>query len=307
MADMTLLEAAKYSTESLERGVAKLIVESSPMLEYVKFKEIPSGTYRYNQEGSLGTTAFRGVNGSYTPDAGVINPKHEDLVILGGEVKTDNFQVATANAMDIKSARYRMKARQMGIQFSTSFFEGDTAVDPYSFDGIRKRITGNQLINAGTGGATLTLAMLDQLIDAVIGGEGGKVLFMNKTLRRKVTALARAQTGTVRIDMTQDALNRQQTAYSGVPIRVVEREDDASTILDFDEDDGSGNEDTASIYCCRFGPDYIHGIANRGMPDVKDFGEVQAGPYHLGRIEWYIGIVVKHPRSEARIQHINNA
>lgn len=307
MADITLLEAAKHSKDTLEAAVSKIIVESSPMLEYLPFKTINGPAYRYNQERSLGGIAFRGVGGTYTPDAGVINPAFEPLVIMGGEVKLDNFEVEVmSNLLNLKAEKYRMKARQAGITFSETFFEGDTDTDAYSFDGIRKRLTGNQKILAGTGGATLTLAMLDELLDAVVGDTSDKTLFMNPALRRKVTALVRAQTGSSLITFTQDAFGKQQMAYAGTPIRVVRREDDGSTILDFDEDPGDGTSDTASIYCVRNGTDYVHGIQSRGLPSVKDFGEVQAGPYHLGRIEWYCGIVIKHPRSAARLYGVTD-
>jgi len=74
MADITLLEAAKHSKDDLEAAVAKIIVESSPILERLPFRTINGPAYRYNKERSLGTISFRGVGGSYTPDAGVINP-----------------------------------------------------------------------------------------------------------------------------------------------------------------------------------------------------------------------------------------
>lgn len=310
MPEMTLLEAAKSSQDVIDATITKIIVERSPVLEVLPFKTINGPTFRYTMERQLGSVAFRGVNGSYTPDNGVINPQFESLVIAGGEVRIDNFIVdVESNVRDAKTTYYGMKARAMGLLFSETFFEGDTAVNPYAFDGIRKRIltTGNQYINLATGGGTLTLDFLDTLLDTVVGDNGDKVLYMNKTLRRKVTALARAQTGTARIDYTQDAFNKQQTSYAGSMIRIIERDDDASTFLGFDEDDGSGNLDTSSIYCVRFGMEYVHGISNKMMPSVKDFNEQQAGPYHMGRIESYMGLVVRHPRSIARLGHINNA
>lgn len=307
MAGITLLEAAKHAEDDLERGVSKIIVENSPVLEYLPMRGINGPAHQYYREASLGTVAFRGVGGSYTPDAGVINRRLEPLVILGGEVRADNFEVQVmSNVLDMKSEKYRMKARQMGIQFSTSFFEGDTATDVNSFDGLRKRLVGGQLTLQASGGGALTLAQLDVVLDSVVGDNSQKSLFMSPTMRRKLTALVRAQTGSGRIDYVQDAFGRQQMAYADCPVRVVRREDDNSTIFGYDEDPGDGASDTASIYCVRFGSDYTYGIQHMALPSVRDFGEVQAGPYHLGRIEWFVGLVVKHPRSAARLYGILN-
>ena len=304
MADITLLEAAKHSQDIIERSVTKIIVESSPILEVLPMRTINGPAFRYHQEQSLGTVAYRGVGGTYVADAGVINPLFEPLVIIGGEIAIDNFEVEVMqNLLNLKSDKYRMKARQVGIQFTTTFFEGDTAVDPFEFDGLRKRLTGNQKIAAGTNGAVLTLAMLDELLDQVVGDSGQKVLYMNKSIRRQLTKLVREQTGSSFISLTQDAFGRQQVAYSGTAVRIVEREDDGSTILDFDETQGSSNI-TASVYCVRYGSDYVMGIQSRSVPSVKDFGEIQAKPQHLGRIEWFTGLVVKHPRTAARLHGV---
>jgi hypothetical protein len=322
MSEMTLLEAAKLSQDVIDRTITKIVVERSPILEYIPFKTINGPTFRYTFERSLGSVAFRAVGGTYIPDQGVVNPQFENLVIAGGEVKIDNFIVdVVTNVQDAKGTYYPMKARAMGLLFSETFFEGDTSVNPYAFDGIRKRIvipatgiTGGQYLNAADTGATLTFDLIDQLLDLVIGDNSDKVLFLNKTLRRKMSSLARTQTGTARIDYNANgglsAFNKQIDTYAGCPIRVIERDDDASTFLGFDEDDsnaGGGNLDTASIYCVRFGMEYVHGISNKMMPSVRDFGEQQAFPGHMGRIESYMGLVVRHPRSVARLSHVNNA
>ncbi|KKM05552.1 hypothetical protein LCGC14_1752940, partial [marine sediment metagenome] len=239
MADITMLEAAKHSQDELERSVAKIIVEASPVLEYLPQKTITGPAFRYHREASLGTINFRGVGGTYTPDAGVINPLFEPLVILGGEVKVDNFEVEVmSNLLNIKAEKYRMKARQAGIKFSETFFEGDTAVDAYSFDGLRKRLTGNQKIIQSAGGGTLTLAKIDELLDSVLGDGGDKVLWMSPIMRRKVTTLVRAVSGSGLINFTQDAFGKQQVAYAGTPIRIVRREDDGVSFFLYDEDPG---------------------------------------------------------------------
>jgi len=311
LADLTLLEAAKHSKSALEAFVTKIIVESSPILEYLPMKTITGPALRYHRETSLGSIDFRGVGGTYTPDTGVINPLFEPLVIMGGEVFIDNFDIATMSGLlDLKTSKFKMKARQAGFKFSESFFEGDTAVDPYSFDGIRKRLTGNQKIAFSTTGAKLsasatnTFAALDALIDAVVGDDADKVLFMNTVSRRAITALVRATTGPFTMSIQQDAFGKQQRAYSGIPIRLIRREDDASSFFGYDEDPGDGASDTCSIYCVRFGSEYVHGIQHSALPSVKDFGEIEARPGHLGRIEWYCGVAMKHPRSAARMYGI---
>lgn len=308
----TLLEAAKYGDDVLRSGVIKTIAETSPMYQKLMFKSIKGNAYKYNIEQALPGVAFRGVGDSYTDSTGVINSVTETLTILGGEVKLDNFIVRTmGNKSDAKAAQFRMKAKAMGFKFTESFFEGDSDVDQNSFDGLRKRLTGNQKMLNAVNGGPLTLDNLDDAIDRVVGTPD--YIFLNRTLRRKITKLGRdagTSSGAPLIDYGRDdRFGHQVEHYRGIPLIIVENELDASTILGFDEDPGDGVFDTASIYIARFGEDYIHGITGEGgsFMDVKDFGEMESSPNHLGRMEWYPGLCVVHPRSAVRLYGITNA
>lgn len=305
---VTLFESAKASGEVRKVAVAKTMVENSPVLDRIKFKTIQGNAYRYDQEQTLPTVAFRGIGGTYTANEGTYKPVAEVITIMGGEVNVDNFQVKTqGNVHNIKKKQYSLKARAAAHKFNETFFEGDSNVDVFSFDGVRKRLGTSQVILAGPGGAALTLDMLDQLLDKV--PFQNKVLYMNRTLRRKVTSLVRAQNGFFKSDIELDEFGKQITRYDGVPILLVEYMHDASTVLDFDEDPGDGTADTASIYCITFGDEeYTYGLLGAGGDwEVRDFGELEAKPQHMGRIEVYLGMTIDHPRSAARLRGITNA
>jgi hypothetical protein len=309
---MTMAEAAQHNGQSpLEQGVIKMFAMESPILELLPFRKIEGDSITYRTEGTLPGIAWRAVNQTYTESTGTLNPTTERLFILGGEVKLDNFIVHTQgkgrNGIDVKAQQYAMKVQAASNAFDQAFFEGDDLVDVNSMVGLRRRLTGNQVILAGAGGAALTLSMLDQLLDKV--PFGNVHLFMNRTMRRKVTALIRAESGSTMISTTIDTFGRQIRTYNEVPIHVVERQGDGSSILDFDEDPGDGVADTSSVYAVSFGLDRVHGIYNGPdgkMLQVHDFGEIQAAPQHLGRIEFYPGMAVKHGRAAARLRGVLN-
>jgi len=308
MPDISMFEAAIDHEDEKERAVARWITEVSPFAEIIPQHSISGAAYRYDTEGSLGTVAHRGVGGSYTADHGVINPNYEGLVILGGEVTVDRFEVKQmSNYRDLKGTRFRMKARAMGIKYSEMVIEGDTAIDPFGPDGARKRLQGNQLHLNASGGGPLDLNKLDEMIDSVVGDDSSKILVMNRAMQRYLRAAVALENGTFDIMDTYDSFRRRWLSYRNIPIRIIERDDDASTFLGFDEDPGDATADTASIYCFRLGMDYVFGLTGtEGMPSVEDFGEIQDRPAHLGRIEWYYGFVYKHPRSAARLYGITN-
>src|SRR5690625_3375738 len=92
---LTLPEAAKLSTDILQRGVIETFARESAVLEMLPFMEIEGNSYRYNQEQTLPGVGFRGVNEAYDESTGVVNQLSEGLVIAGGDVDVDRFIVQT--------------------------------------------------------------------------------------------------------------------------------------------------------------------------------------------------------------------
>lgn len=298
---LTLLEASKLMQNPLAQGVVETFASVNPVLERLPFIDISGNSYRYNREGTLPGIAFRGINGSYSESTGVINPQTEALTIVGGDSDYDValVKMGTGNGQ-LRAAHDAMKAKALSLTWLKTFFKGDTDEDPLAFDGLEKRLTGDQVVDAGSGGADLTLDMLDDLIDRVRGDQ--KTLFCNRTMRRKISKLVRASGAA--IETVTDAFGRQLMGYAGIPIALVDEDSEDNPIFAFDEDDGSGNADTTSIYCAAFGIDRMHGIQTEAM-DVRDLGELDSKPAYRTRVEWYSGIAIKHPKAAARLRFIN--
>lgn len=299
---LTLIEQAKLTTNPLESGIIEIFALNNPVLERLPFQDVAGNAYKYNREGELPGIAFRGINESYTESTGVINPVTESLTIVGGDSDYDVALIAMgAGNIDARAAHDALKAKALTLAWLRTFFDGDASVDPRVFDGLNVRLTGAQVIDAGSvGGATLTLPKLDELIDAVQGTPD--VLLMSKPMRRKVNALMRAAGQAT--ETVSDSFGRQIQAYGGIPIGVVEDDEAGNPILGFDEDDGAGNLDTASIYAVRFGADALLGIQTQNM-SVRDLGELDSKPALRTRTEWYSGMAIKHPKSAARLRWIN--
>lgn len=310
---LTLLEAEKYSTDTLKRGVIETFARSSAVIELLPYMEIAGNAYKYNTEETLPNIAFRGVNEGYTEGSGVINQASEGLTILGGDVDVDRYLAQTrGNVNDLRAIQTEMKSKALALELTKTFFKGDSATRPNEFDGLEKRVTGSQLIyadGAGTAGKQFAvsatgdsefLAKLDELIDAVEGEPD--VLFMSKAMRRKVKGVL--QRSTHYIENGSDAFGRPVTTYAGIPIRVIEADGAGTQILGFSETVGTSTGVCASIYAVKFGADqYVSGLRN-GSVDVRDLGEIDAKPVYRTRIEFYSGLAVFHGKSVARLAGI---
>lgn len=307
---LDLAEAGKV-TDPLSAGLQVMIVEEEPLLERLPWVRIPQGknAYEWFREVSLPTASFRAVNGTWDADFGRVIPKREPLAILGGEVEIDTFILDTMGGKltpDIKRRQYEMKMRAAKQKWLETFFEGDTGVDINAFDGLRPRVAGTNMDlpmggQSNTNALPLTLDRLDEAIDAVRGGPS--CIIGNQWIRRKINALVRSSGQA--FETVSTTFGKQLSTYAGVPILVIQRENDMSSILDFDEDPGDGGDDAASIYLPRFGREDVFGILGFGGAwEVRDHGEQEAAPRVLGRLQVYVGLVTAHPRSVARISKV---
>ena len=295
---LTPLEWSKLNPEPLTSGVVEIFAAENPVILTLPFINVAGSAYRYNIEETLPGVAFRGFNEGYVESTGVVNPMVEALTILGGDSDFDVAQIAMQTGdNDTRAIHDGMKAKAAALTHLRTFFDGDSTANPKEFDGLNARLTGNQVISAGANGNVLTLEMLDDLVDAVRGTP--TILLMNKKLRQKARQLARQVNA---LTITTDQLGRELDGYAGVPFGVIEEDETGAEILGFDETQGTA-EDTASIYACRFGADTFHGIQTAPI-SVRDLGEVSDKPALRTRIEWYSGIVLKHPRAAARLQGV---
>jgi len=277
-------------------------------MEMLPFTSITGNALKVSVEDTLPDPQFRDVNETYTRSMGTDTERYFGVAVLGGEIFIDNYIVRVqADQISAKARQYSKFAKAMSRTFDATFFDGTgTSKD---FKGINALVDEGlgQKVSAGTNGAALTLSMLDEAWDSLRGQSAPDALLMNRTLRRKINSLAQGTYYSL-LDVGTDVFGRQVNMYNGTPIRIIGDDKSGNAILDFDETQGSSSV-TSSIYAMAFGTDEnVYGILGLGGSfDVKDFGETESAPGHLGRVEVYPGIVIANSFSVARLHGITNA
>ena len=302
---LTLVEAAKLNSGDVIRSaIIEQYARSSGVLLNLPFEDIQGNALRYNREQKLPGIGFRGVNEGYLESTGVLNPVTEPLVIAGGDLDVDKFIVDTMGE-DQRATQETMKVKALSLAWEATFIKGDSSAQPREFDGLQRRITGSQLLAAGTssGGDALSLAKLDELIDLVANPTH---LIMSKAMRRRLTQAARATGVSGFIQWEKDAFGRQVALYNDLPIVTVESDNNDQPILDFDEAAPGGGAAATSIYCVSLGEGMLTGIQS-GAIEARDLGELEGKPAYRTRVEWYSGIAIFHGKAAARLWGIKDA
>lgn len=305
---LTLVEAAKLAYQEGKTKLAEVILqyaESSGVLENLPFKDIAGNALAYNVEETLPGIGFRGVNEAFEESTGVVNPQVETLAIAGGDLDVDNFNTTTGGE-GVRTAHERMKVKALSLSWTNAFINGDTTVNPKEFDGLKTRLTGSQLVSAGStsGGDALSLDKLDELIDQV---DEPTHLIMNKAMRRRLTAASRNTGVGGFITHEMNDFGKKIDMYQELPIIVLQEDNNKNLILPFTEaGEGGGSNESCSIYCVSFDEMALTGIQNGGI-DVRDLGELDSKPVMRTRVEWYAGLAVLQPKSAARLYGVKNA
>lgn len=312
---VTLAQAAVASQNDLQRGIVEVFIDTSPVLDRIPLLDINGNAYAYNSEATLPGVEFRAVNAAYAESTGTVVQTTVALVILGGDADVDRFIVQTrGNVNDQRAIQEEMKAKAVSLKWQDTFINGDTAVDANSFDGLKKALTGTQLITASTNGSNVVgtagadidafFDLLDQTIAAVPGGPD--VLYMNGSILAKIQSAMRRRL-TISVS-ERDAFGKRSVSYNGIPMFDMGNKGDGTAIIPQTETQGSSSL-ASSIYAVRFsGNEGSAGVAalNNGGIDVRDLGEQDVKAVLRTRIEWFTGLAV-FGRGAARLRGILNA
>jgi hypothetical protein len=296
---LTLAESAKLTQDVLLRGVIETILKESPILQVMPFVHIEGNGLTYNREKALAAATWYAPLGDWTSTtAPEFDKLTATLAILGRNADLDAFIAQTrSNIQDIEAVVLELAAKSVRHEFERTFVYGTTGayltnqpVDANAFNGLIKCIAtmaaSNQLIAAGATGATLTLGMLDRLVDAVLGGKPD-LLMMSKRSRRKIMDLCRAAGFAIETDRNEWGTYVER--WNGIPIAINDWILDTHQLVASLETNVTGGT-CSTIYALRFGEGAICGATNGGI-QVERVGTLEAKDATRHRIKWYCSMV----------------
>jgi hypothetical protein len=290
---LTLDEAAKLSNDMLLQGVVETIIKDSPILQRMPFIEIVGNGLTYNQEKTLPDIDFYDVGDTWAESTPTFEQITANLKIMGGDADVDNFLKSTrSNIQDLEAAVIELKAKALRDKFEEIFIYGDSGVNSKEFDGLRVLIdtesASDQVVSMGGTGAVLTLAKLDELIDAVKGGKPD-LLIMSRRSRRKVNALVRAAGGMTETD--RDKWGNFVQFWDGVALGVNDWILDTHTLASGLETSTTGGT-CSTIYAVQFGEGALCGLTSPGHLQAEPVGPLENKDASRTRVKWYVSLAL---------------
>jgi hypothetical protein len=318
MAAITLPEYAKtFDVASKERAIIELFPEAVDFMGALPFVSAPAGVYRYQEEAALPTNmAFRALNEEPTSGHGLVTDRVEQTFPIAGNIDVDRRLIAR-HGMDRRTQEERSQIKAKSKLWADTFMFGDNLSDPREFTGLKPRlksvggsVDGSNyqsriMVNsASSGGAALSLGVLDRAIDLV---ENPNAILMPKALRARFAAAQRDVDIGGFVTQDKDDMGRVVTRYNGYPIYTGYGVTKFGAFLPFDEvAHGGGSAVTASIYIVRFSEDGVCGLEQSPM-EVTDIGLTEGGTWMRTNVEYDVGMAIFDPFSALRLSSITNA
>lgn len=309
---MTLADAAVVTQDPRLPGVLN-VLNVSQVMNRTPFEPIAGRAFSYNSEATLPAAAFRAVNAGYTESTGTFTTATESLAILGGDYVVDRYleQTSTGTVASLVAAQRDMKARSVAAKFADTFFNGDTAVDANSFNGLKQRLTGSQVLTSGADGAAMNTdaatrtAFFDRLDALLAACPGADVIYAPTQVLSVLRSVYRNATIN---NWTEDTLTGRRVevpTWAGVPILDAGKKADQTQVIG---SEAAGiSPTTYSIYAVNFAQsefeEGVMGITNGGL-QVDPPRQLETKPAWLGRIEFYTGLAVMGPQPAARLSGI---
>lgn len=294
---VTFAQAAELVADPVRRGAIETAAQVSWVWDRMPFENIEGNSYAYDKDKVLPGTAFRTVNEAYIESTGVINQDVESLVILGGDADVDRFIERTMGSARgvLLADQIRMKLESAQSTYVDTMFNGDVNVNPKGFDGLKKRLLGDQVIDAtAAADSEAFLDDLDSLFAAVDGGPDA--VYGPADLIGRLKSLGRKVGGAEYIN--SEITGKREFTWNGVSFIDPGNHWSGRKIIP----NGSGD-----VYAVKFANGFnqvgVMGIQN-GYLDCYLLGELQEKPAFRARIDYYPGLVVQGGRAAARLRGV---
>ncbi len=340
---MTTLAEYKFlgTDQETRMGVSKVLIKVSPWLRDMPFTELTSNDVsRYKMETSDGGASVHSVGDTWS----TLNPTWEfrevSLSILGDNIDTDNFGELASGPENAMAVSIELKTKGVGQTFdklavygrttsvgslsdSKNFkgllrliaeTESDTTtdLDGWLFSGDDTAANNKQVLMAASGAsATLTLAMIDALVDSVRPNPSH--IISSRLVRQRLNQLARAAGQNLVHD--KDQLGFPVTRYGDqivfIDDQIKNNMDDSSGLVtaiasyDYDQAISASAKDTTPIFAVNFGEDALTGINGAGMIQVEELGILEGKDAKGKRLKFYCGMRLTNKRAASVLMNAN--
>lgn len=293
--------------EFREGGAMVVMLEASPILSALEFKEITGENEQSLNEGTSTGDYTRGINQEYPERTGEDYYVEDKLRLIGCVSKCDEYLVEIRGG-DEKRLKFAKNLRSTARNLERDFFKGNPVENVKKWKGLQYRLgdeESSQVLHNSTvsGGGALTLTNLDNLIHRVVNPSH---ILLSDLMATKLIQAARDPNVAGYVQYVNQEMGMPIMYYHGLPIIKIGVDGDLNPILPFTEENpGGGTPASTSIYCVSMSETGLYGFQNQGLRVEEDRPSGGSAMYTT-KMKWWSHFTISEPTAVARLSGITD-
>ena len=310
---VTLVDMLKGMKDDVMKGVVLNLARQSPVFQLIPFDTTDSFITKAWTKTEVAEADFRSIGTTYAESKDVFTERFEPIALMGNKLDIDRaLRLPGQTELDAYVENLADESNRLRYRFLRAFIDGDRAVTPDGFDGIKKRVEaigGDQVLNLSALDLSASSAnrqtFLDKIQEAMFEvAEGMPDLILSS--KQGMWALERVARREGLLDTTQDAFDRKIKSFMGIPIEWAGTQGDQSTPIITNTETAAGARtggNTTSFYFIRFGKPYVTGMQMHEPKRIFD-GITDDGVTHRVVFQWPVGLLQFHDKAVVRYRNV---
>ena len=325
---LTKVQSDYLKADLVLKGVWDTIVKESPLTAALPFKAVNNNIIKYNLEVTMPTVSWLQPKDQITENTGTLKQRTTNMYTIIGDADTDKSMIEMNPLQNPETNDITAKAKSLAYAFELAFIMGQTttASNSKEFKGLMRMlaemesatttdldgVNNSQVIPGHATSAPLTMAMMDELIDAIKPGKPDALL-MSRRMRRWLNALSRASgtSGLMLVDSKLFGLKMMH--YDEIPIYVSDwipdnlPDADGSSVLTISTYNQAtaraSTLDNSIIFAMKISEDDVTGLQAGNMKHeretfVEDYNAIR------NRFSWNVSVMCKKKFSLAALINV---
>ena len=313
----SLTDYNRLAQDELIGGIYDNIITASELAPFLQFRPHSGNALLYDRESTLPQAGVTSVGATLVDATMTTTQTSRSLAQIYVQIPLNLFALQTKdNVNDQKALHLSKMAKGIARKIEDLLITGNPGSVSTEPEGLTSLLIADSRMLMMDDGSTpstitgdeteLTLDRLDAMIDLVEMGKPD-FLMMNKTMRRKITALARV-TGSGVVLNSADMFGHQYVMYNGIPIVI---NDYITNAEQYENSSAWGSSTATTIFAVKTGEDKQGWtIFHNGPvlePDVQDVGIKENKNERLYRMMVYLNAVIYSKLSCAAVAGIDSA
>jgi len=310
----SLTDLENLADDRFLAGIVEEIIKEGDILSMLPVTQLDSKSLIYNREVDLPSGHFVDI-GEVIPTDATVDTTQISVALkrIVAQYDLDKFTRDTyRNPNNIEAIAISLTRKGLNHWTNDRLVYANNSSNSKEFNGLHALVAAAMQLNQGSGatGAPLSLTLLDQLIDLVL--PKADYLFMNKNVRRRMSALARGGSTSFPVIWGTEQIGGNLapviTAYRDVPVIVSDHIGMVETISGGDFSAKTGGA-TTSIFACRLGSVEEGGLtllAGNEMFQLDIFPSLEDKDASRYRLKWYVAVALGSTLSLGRIDGITD-